>query len=507
MLHISKRLSLFRTHAGHGFWRRSRLLLRSHSLSSYPWPMQFKPRFVFAVLLTRGPHSQAMQERAKSAGRRRGHKALQRQAPATRTANMPRLADRSQSRVAFAQKSMSAPAIATVRAIKAPQVLTARPAAGSTITAHAAPRAHGPARATRPTQTAVALGARRDGFRRRPRRQASTRFVAQRAVAAVNPTPAMRWRAVMREATPVRRAAITAQTRQAAARAGTRQVPVVSAHRNFVSVIERHVHVLHRRAARGTVRGDEIDRVGSRRPFTPAASSSRKAFPVSRRERAGGSARSPSPALLRERIVTVGSVPAYRPAQAAVVTRAQRSARSVVAPPTAVATPIRTGITSPTRIAHRSRRAHGDTVASRAHSRIRHPAFARRQRFVFARERSPQRSSGLGRLRGREHPGQELSLALRQRAGTAGLREQQRAAPRQAFVVRESRRANPPGPSEPSTTGPQPAPVVEEVRRILIPLLQETLFSQGTMGRLASGVVTEVDRRDSAEQYRKSGGR
>ncbi|TAM54766.1 MAG: hypothetical protein EPN57_04495 [Paraburkholderia sp.] len=87
------------------------------------------------------------------------------------------------------------------------------------------------------------------------------------------------------------------------------------------------------------------------------------------------------------------------------------------------------------------------------------------------------------------------------------MRDQPKAAPRQAFVVRESRRAAPASSSEPSATQSQNMPVAEAVRRILIPLLQDTLFSQSTVGRLANGVLTEADRRDSAEQYRKSGGR
>ncbi|MEJ8799752.1 hypothetical protein WKR88_26065 [Trinickia caryophylli] len=46
-----------------------------------------------------------------------------------------------------------------------------------------------------------------------------------------------------------------------------------------------------------------------------------------------------------------------------------------------------------------------------------------------------------------------------------------------------------------------------EMHRILMPLLQETIFSEQTMGRLANGVMTQIDRRESAERYRKSGGR
>ncbi|HEX7683705.1 MAG TPA: hypothetical protein VF446_09250 [Trinickia sp.] len=62
-------------------------------------------------------------------------------------------------------------------------------------------------------------------------------------------------------------------------------------------------------------------------------------------------------------------------------------------------------------------------------------------------------------------------------------------------------------PSERGEARPQRAPAVEEVRRILIPLMEQALFSAGTMGRLTDGVISGVDRRDGVERYRKSGGR
>ncbi len=506
MLRNPKRLSLFRARAAYGFWRRSRarLLLRSHRLSSYPWPMQFRPRFVFAVVLTRGQRPQAMQERARSAGRRRGHKALQREAKTSRKANRPRLADGLRPRAGFAQKSMSAPPLVSIRVFKPTQVFTARAAAGSTTAAHAAWRP--PARAARSVQAAVALRARHDGFRHRSQRQASTRFVAQRMLAAGNPTPAVRWPAAMREA-PVWRAPVTERPRQAPVACRTRYLPVSSVHRNSVSVIERHVHVQHRRAVSGAERRVGTDGLRSFRPFTPSASPSRMASSFNRHERAGVSARSPSVGPLGERIRTVASVPARRLAPTAVVTRAQRSAHSEAPPLAAVPRRLRAGVTRPAGIAQGSRRADGRATAALAHSRVRQAALATRQRFAFAPEAPQRRRGDWGRLRKRERLVEGGALVLRQPAVTAGLRELQQAAPRQAFVMRESRRAIAPGPSEPSEASSQRAPVVEEVRRILIPLLHETLFSEGTMGRLANGVVTEVDRRDSAEQYRKSGGR
>ncbi|KAA0089428.1 hypothetical protein CIW54_08205 [Paraburkholderia sp. T12-10] len=102
-----------------------------------------------------------------------------------------------------------------------------------------------------------------------------------------------------------------------------------------------------------------------------------------------------------------------------------------------------------------------------------------------------------------------MPLIVRQRTVLNGLREQAVTAPRQAYVRREPRRISAPLPpaSEQPLMGSQRVPPVEEVRRILIPLLKETLFSEGTMGRLTEGVATGVERRHSVEHYRKTGGR
>ncbi|MGN6316918.1 hypothetical protein, partial [Trinickia sp.] len=55
--------------------------------------------------------------------------------------------------------------------------------------------------------------------------------------------------------------------------------------------------------------------------------------------------------------------------------------------------------------------------------------------------------------------------------------------------------------------GAQSEPTIAQTRRLLLPLLQETVFSERSISRLASGVMARLDRNDSAEAYRKSGGR
>jgi hypothetical protein len=140
---------------------------------------------------------------------------------------------------------------------------------------------------------------------------------------------------------------------------------------------------------------------------------------------------------------------------------------------------------------------------------IRRAASARRQRLTFGRHKPSLARNDVVISRVPRAPEHSFKLIMRHRAMSNGLREQAMAAPRQAYVTREPRRMSAPlpPPSEQTLVGSQRVPPVEEVRRILIPLLKETLFTEGTMGRLTDGVVTGVERRHSVEHYRKTGGR
>lgn len=98
-------------------------------------------------------------------------------------------------------------------------------------------------------------------------------------------------------------------------------------------------------------------------------------------------------------------------------------------------------------------------------------------------------------------------MIMRQRTDPQRSREQATVGVRNAQPTQDSRTRLASHESDGSRDRSPRPPAAEEIRRILIPLLQETLFSERTMGRLANGVVSEVDRRDSVEQYRKTGGR
>jgi hypothetical protein len=98
-------------------------------------------------------------------------------------------------------------------------------------------------------------------------------------------------------------------------------------------------------------------------------------------------------------------------------------------------------------------------------------------------------------------------MIVRQRTESASSREQAAKEAPQAQAVHDARTGSASHQDDRSGNRSARAPAIEEVRRILIPLLQETLFSERTMGRLANGVVSDIDRRDSVERYRKTGGR
>ncbi len=519
----SKRLPLFRVHAAWAYWRRSnaRPRWRSYGLSRYPWPLQLAPRFVFAVFPARRPLHQAMWGRTQSAGRRRMNTTLQRRAEASKLARAPRLAEGPGRGTALVRKGGRAAAVAAQRVRKPPQAFRAR----RTTRFARAPGALERARARmRAPQAAVATSPRRARLRDFGDRLSShsgARFVAQDRRAAPGRAPARSRQILMRGAADPR----------ARGRSGdpTARLLGHAQQRRSAAAMERRTEEAQRRPMVSAPRSYRFDRLRNRRAFDSVVSLLRAVPRRSKGERVVDSARSATRRSIREcvlmifrrdravateavrfrrdRFVANGSV---RPNRAAVIPAVKR-ARDRASPRVATFANASHAVRAiAARVAGTTRTSLGRerrTVVAFAQRLVRRTASSRRQRFIFARQRPQRYRSAFGGARHRgEHIAEPSPLVLRQHAGSARSADRQRAAPRQAFVVREPRRAIPASSNEPAPQ-PQSVPVIEEVRRILIPLLQDTLFSQGTMGRLADGVLTEAGRRDSAEQYRKSGGR
>jgi hypothetical protein len=134
-------------------------------------------------------------------------------------------------------------------------------------------------------------------------------------------------------------------------------------------------------------------------------------------------------------------------------------------------------------------------------------ASGARRRSIPAAPRPTRIGSDIIRLARRPRIELAVPRVLRQRALASDPNESRAFAARQVHVVRDSPRA----PISNDTRQPE-ASANEEAhltaaRRVLLPLLQEMLWSERTTGQLTNGVMGEIGRRNSAEQYRKTGGR
>jgi hypothetical protein len=96
---------------------------------------------------------------------------------------------------------------------------------------------------------------------------------------------------------------------------------------------------------------------------------------------------------------------------------------------------------------------------------------------------------------------------LRQRTPPDHLHQERTVAARQVHIMRDAPRPTASKEAERADAPANNELPVAAARRVLLPLLQEALSSERTTGRLKSGVMTELSRRDRAEQYRKTGGR
>ena len=488
------RLYRFRTRATPAFWRTSIAGFgwRTHGLSTYPLPIQCSPRLVLAVMSMRWLAHRTRKEHALFAGRRPWRDASRREEKTARRAGKAAPAHALTRRTASGEKKLRVAARARVRLFEPKRALARRRLTAGAVT----PRAVRAQRAMRSTTGAVRV---RAPLRDSRSSSAGVRFVVGGGRVA---PPARSER---------RRAAVIRDMPGWRARPPAARLPLQSAARSPAAAIERRLEASHRRFAARAEIGSRLLRVPNFRPFNTYVSLSRTTPRHGKRESTYGPARASSHSLnrehmsmtfLHERIVTLGPTQPFRPVSTVAATYAQHPARGGGAR-SRIAYTVHSGAIRAADTTYRLRWADRNAFGPYGHLLARRTASARRQRLVFAR----QRRSDFAAVGRPEPVARPLPLILRQRAVSRGLREQRITAPRQAYAMRESRRAYEPHRSGQPETRSQLAPAVEEVRRILIPLLRETLFSETTMGRLTSGVLTEVDRRDGAEHFRKTGGR
>jgi hypothetical protein len=464
MMRTFGRLSMTRAQAARAFGRRSaaRFRLPLYALSRYPWPTQRSPRFVFVVLLARWLTNKAAKEKALSAGRRsspRRREAMRRQAAGLHIAGRSTRSTmrRQTSRIAKTLRVSARVAPATPARLLSERRITARATARRTIAY----------RRVAPSYPAIALqGAtvpsrevvKRRWLRRdRVWRQVETRFVERTARAmfvAIAPPPSRATNEVRAWRSPRSAAHVVMQSARRRREAAPRRA---DASRRRVAMIARSTHRSHMLTNLRSVKSLVLS--STLRPVQP-----------------------------------------HRTASDAGIVGATHAARDVFERPK-----YRLKRTDRTTAASFARYS-GRLVAAAGTHDIVHRAESSRRRLLIKRSGSTVRERTLA-IPARYESVARPTMIVRQRIEPAGSRQDTTAGTRQAQSSQRSRGgswSHQDGRSD--NRSPRP-PAVEEVRRILIPLLQETLFSERTMGRLANGVASDIDRRDSVERYRKTGGR
>lgn len=136
----------------------------------------------------------------------------------------------------------------------------------------------------------------------------------------------------------------------------------------------------------------------------------------------------------------------------------------------------------------------------------------------LARTTEPRTGSAPPRLRLAQHQAHIISLGeaapspqprmtLRQGPTRSPSYASRGPSAQQSDSIPERRRTSGAYQEEPAHNGSPSEPIITAARRLLLPLVQETVFSERAISRLASGVMARLDRSESAEAYRKSGAR
>jgi hypothetical protein len=498
------RLFRFGARATQASWRSlmARFCGRADRLSSYAGTMQFSPRFIFVRLPSRWQAQPGAQARDRFVDRQTRREVLWRQPTSVMRAVRQPLREVGSQRTTSTEKTLAVSAAAGIGLLRQQRTATPSGRIGRPAALYATPLL----RIVRvETETIRHVRQARGPLSS----VASARFIMRRVDQIAPALSRERQRTPVMRETHAWRARVDPQLKHA---------PVRLTHRSPAPVVGRHVGATLNRVAASVKNRSYSPRLWHVRPLRILRPRSRATPHVSNRE----STRSPSNALGRRgqhdrilmrfdrgRSVASGASPAHRPISPARAMQAWRSIHSGVAKSAGATSRIPPGIAQVAAITDPSRRNDRNVVTIFGARLVRRAASARRQRLAFPRHRRPLAGNDVMISRASGAPGHSLPLIVRQRAALNGLREQTAAAPRRAYMAREPRRISAPlpPPSEQTQVGSQRIPPVEEVRRILIPLLKETLFSEGTMGRLTDGVVTGVERRHSVEHYRKTGGR
>lgn len=483
MLRDPNSLSTTRRPAAVQFWRRvsSRFHRQVSRLSRYPWPMQFSPRFAFALPRRWRVERGAQGDERCVCSKERSHSPIRRRtgvAKARRFSARPSVGHSRPERVAVSRGALSVSAV--------PRIVVARTFV-STVATHtfiATAAAH-----AAPAPANFNEGARWVTSERVVVQAASVGRLARGAIRGVSVSRGRQRliRMVREGSPPVTRSRQPLPTvRHARAGSGRTVRPLASsvavlANRASVPVRGSDVsrprssaragHYRHRRRQPSSSRGADV--FGAAKPVSSHAMS--RSFGIGAPRASRRSFPEWGPAFdRRPGNVLAASSPTAGPH------RVLRIAYPAAARPPVVAS--------------------GSQIVPRRMSERGHAP-------VPARSRPGGDRSRIAILAAYGFAAQPVQQTLRRRARQEWPAAQAGAAAGQVRSIREPRSASVSDRGEPIRATTQTVADVAEMRRIILPLLQETIFSELTMGRLANGVLTQLDRRESTERYRKSGGR
>lgn len=488
MLRTFESLLMSRAHATPAFWRSTgvRFCRRLHGLSRYPWPTQWRPRFVFAVLPERWRTDRVWAERAPFSERTPLREARQREAVASKRSLVAVAASPGK---ALGVRAMSMPPRA-----RAPS-RAARPATGLAL-------AHVMSVGERPSRENERTVMRRVGVARAP-------MDAPREMAAVRGVRAQPQRA--RFVTQVPAARSFPRLERPFERRGARQARVargrvVSPRRGMAqSVVRAWRHRRHEQAdsmaatARQAMGAARLHiGVSDEKSSTVAQGRHRRhglqSDVMPRRKahgndghprRIGGTART-LPASPRKRIRSF-KLTRYDANEVSLrVRRAGREGPAIVAK----LLPGRRSLRRSDRIA----------VAAIVRRTVRRGVSQRRRVSIAAHSRQVWRDTGI-------RTSSPARMIWRQPTAMAGSSNPATAASTHANGVHDSYGWPKSSQAVRSGDGTSSESTIAAARRIMVPLVEETLFSARTIAQLARDVVMQIDRRDSVELYRKSGGR
>ena len=459
------RLSKRRAQAARAFWYRSatRFRLRLYGLSGYPWATQRTPRLVFAVRVARWLMNCAAKERARSTERRSRQP---RREPMRLQMATSHVAGRATRGTALRQTASVAKTLRISH--RGASLRPAWPPAERRITARTTSR-------------------QMFAYRRVARSDRSIAF--RHAIVAPRVVVKTRW---------LSRDRISREVEARFVERSARAVFVVSAMPRSVVANDARAWQSPRGAGHAVTQPARRRRElalprrndASRRRMAAIVRSPNRAHELTNRQLLNSFASLPKFRALRVHKNTSGS-PIVRPRCSAPTGFSRMGYRLR-----------RAGHSASLSFARRSER---HSIAAVAGHTVRHAASSRR-RTLIGRSVSSAREHTVVAL-ARYESIAKPPMIVQRRSKLEATRAETTAKARQAQSAHYSHAGSWSNEERRSDNRSQRPPAIEEVRRILIPLLQETLFSERTMGRLANGVVSDIDRRDSVERYRKSGGR